>query len=239
MKTKRIIWLWIAGLCLVQACASSSPPKDSDQMGTEGKIAELNRKLDDTNHRMSVLQFMVDDHQEAMKNIQLRLNQLQGTAPRGAESGGPPPLPVIREGTLAAEPTAKKSPVVSKDAEIIYKNARAAYKAKKFQKAASLFSSLAANHPGSPLADNALYWSGECYYAQKEYRKAIEVFKQVSQKYPNGRKVPDALLKIGYAYLALDDSANAKSFLKKVVKQYPFTPAATKAGEMLKRIKSK
>ena len=101
-----------------------------------------------------------------------------------------------------------------------------------------MFQSIAENYPGHDLADNALYWTGECFYALKDYKGAIKAFKKVIKNYPDGSKVPDSLLKIGYAYLSLNDPVNARSFLKKVVKQYPFTPAGTKAGEMLKKIKN-
>ena len=91
-----------------------------------------------------------------------------------------------------------------------------------------MFNRVAENYPGHDLADNSLYWAGECLYAQKDYKSAIQAFKKVYNVYPNGSKVPDALLKTGYAYLALNDKVNAQSFFKKIVKQYPFTPAGTK-----------
>ena len=88
----------------------------------------------------------------------------------------------------------------------------------------------------SDLADNALYWSGECRYARKEYAEAIGLFKQVLEKYPQGSKVPDALLKIGLAYISTGDKKNARVYLKKTVSQYPFTPAGTKAEKKLKQL---
>jgi len=150
------------------------------------------------------------------------------------------PQPAPRQ-VLSPAVEKKPPPVSGKDenADQLYKKALSVYQNGNYGEAATLFSSITENYPDHNLAVNALYWSGECFYAQKNHKGAIRAFKRVLEKYPGGSKVPDSLLKIGYSYLALGDKTNAQSFLKKVVKQYPFTPAGSKAGEMLKRIKSK
>jgi len=92
-------------------------------------------------------------------------------------------------------------------------------------------------YPDHELADNALYWEGECRDAVKNFSKAIATFQRVIGEYQDGSKVPDAMLKTGYAYLSVGDRENARIYLKKVVKNYPFSPAGTKAEMMLKKIK--
>lgn len=122
------------------------------------------------------------------------------------------------------------------DPEPLYQNARGFLKEKKFVQAAEMFHVFVLEHPRHSLADNAMYWLGECHYASGQYEKAIEVFKELVVTYPRAGKVPDALLKIGYAYLSLDDTNQARDFLKRLLKNYPFSSAAEKAQKKLKKL---
>jgi tol-pal system protein YbgF len=100
--------------------------------------------------------------------------------------------------------------------------------------AAQMFKTFVAQHPDNSLADNAMYWLGECHYSSGQYTKAVTVFKDLVKRYPKAEKVPDALLKTGYSYLSMDDTKRAHHYLKSVLTQYPFSPAAEKAQEKLK-----
>ncbi|MFH2058604.1 MAG: tol-pal system protein YbgF [Pseudomonadota bacterium] len=116
----------------------------------------------------------------------------------------------------------------------LYKKARNLLLEEDYTNAATLFKKFIAAHPTDSLADNAVYWLGECYYSMKDYKKAILIFKNLENQYPKSEKVPDAILKSGYSYLSLDDTNRANYFLKKVIKEYPFSPASEKAQEKLK-----
>ena len=105
-----------------------------------------------------------------------------------------------------------------------------------YKTAAGMFEEFAREFPKNDLADNALYWSGECRYTQKDYSGALEQFRQVIEAYPSGSKVPDALLKIGFTYLSLGNKESAITYLKRVVSQFPFSTAAAKAEERLKAL---
>ena len=100
--------------------------------------------------------------------------------------------------------------------------------------AAQMFKTFVVQHPDHGLADNAMYWLGECHYSSGQYTKAVTVFKKLVKAYPKAEKVPDALLKTGYSYLSMDDTNRAHHYLKLVLTQYPFSPAAEKAQEKLK-----
>ena len=115
----------------------------------------------------------------------------------------------------------------------LYQKARSLLLENDQDSAADLFATFAKQHPEHGLADNALYWLGECHYTKGRYDKAVEVFKQLVNTYPKAEKVPDALLKTGYAYLSMDDVNRASHFLKLVIKKYPFSPAAEKAEAKL------
>ncbi len=116
----------------------------------------------------------------------------------------------------------------------LYNSARSLLLEENFPGAARLFKNFVIRYPDSELADNALYWLGECHYSLGDFQEAIQTFKDVVALYPHGGKVADALLKTAYAYLSLDDADRAHHYLKLVVKGYPFTPAGEKAEQKLK-----
>ncbi len=116
----------------------------------------------------------------------------------------------------------------------LYKEARTLLLAHDIDNAADLFSTFAKKHPDHALADNAMYWLGECHYTTGDYKTAVTVFKDLVKTYPKAEKVPDAMLKTGYAYLSMDDVNRASHFLTQVIKKYPFSPAAEKAQVKLK-----
>ncbi len=115
----------------------------------------------------------------------------------------------------------------------LYQKARNLMLADDFAAAGQSFRSFARQYPGHSLADNSLYWLGECHYSLGEYSQAVAVFKELVAAYPTGEKVPDALLKTGYSYLSMDDINRAHHYLKLVMKKFPFSPAADKAQKKL------
>jgi len=87
--------------------------------------------------------------------------------------------------------------------------------------------------PQSELADDALYWTGECLFAQKKLNEAIAELEKVTVTYPKGDKAPASLYKIGLIYLELKEKKQAKFILQKLTKEYPRSPEAKLAKEKL------
>ncbi|MGA1790703.1 MAG: tol-pal system protein YbgF [bacterium] len=79
-------------------------------------------------------------------------------------------------------------------------------------------------YPRTELADNSVYWLGECYYKKRDFQKAINEFKRVLSDYPSGNKVPSALLKMGYAYVEIRQMPQALEALQRIINQYPNDP---------------
>ena len=240
---------------LFQSCAAVTPPPKEDFQITllEKQINEMDKKLDEIYHRVSIIQFMIDNHERKLKDLEKsdpltgKPDEPKGT---GAEDSmlleepvvnlNPPDLlqeqPLLEQLPEPAPQASPELPTVSVPAETMYNNALASYKNADYDKAVAEFNAFADKFPDHDLADNALYWAGECYYSRKNYSAAIISFKKVVTRYPEGSKIPDAFLKTGYAYLSMDDKENARIFLKKVIKNFPFSPAGSKAAEMLKRL---
>lgn len=114
-----------------------------------------------------------------------------------------------------------------------YQKARNLFLEENYTNAASIFMQFQKKYPRHNLADNSVYWLGECHYSVADYENAIRVFKRLVTTYPQSEKVPDALLKTGYSYLLLEDANRAHHFLKQVLIKHPFSSAAEKAQEKL------
>ncbi|MCK5003695.1 MAG: tol-pal system protein YbgF, partial [Candidatus Aminicenantes bacterium] len=96
------------------------------------------------------------------------------------------------------------------------------------------FSQFVKQFPENVLADNSLYWIGECYYAQKKYTEAIKIFSDIINKYKSGDKVPDALLKKGYALIEMDQVENGVTVLKELISEFPLSEEAYLAQQKIK-----
>jgi len=227
------------------SCAHFSPaPEGDDQIATlEKQIKEVNKKLDDINHRVSIIQFMVDNQERMIRDhekaeIHKNYQQNKTLVQKEPASSLNKPTDIVQKKlsdpvhNLEPQPDSNQPEIPEK----LYNKAMTLYKKANYDNAAKVFVAFFEKYPDHELADNALYWTGECYYSRNNFSAAIIYFRKVIERYPEGSKVPDALLKTGYSYLAMDDRENGRFFLKKAVAGFPFSPAGSKAEEMLKRI---
>ncbi len=93
--------------------------------------------------------------------------------------------------------------------------------------------------PSSPLADNALYWIGECYYSQRKFDQAIDSFNELILTYPQGDKVPASYLKKGLAFAELGKKDEALATLKLLVAKYPLQEESRIAQDKIKEIEQR
>ncbi len=235
-------------LMLLFACTPTrrQAKPEVDLAPIQRQMTETNDKVNQLYHRVSMIQLMADNHQKtiqelenklkdseakteavsiALKNVHRAKSQLEKKTE--IKSSIYSPKPIVAE--------TKKNQVIAA-ATPLYNKALNTFRKDDFKTAEKLFDTFLKQHPNDPLADNALYWSGECHYAQKNFADAVIKFKEVINRFPQGSKVPDALLKIGYSYFSMGDKEQAKNFLKKAVTSYPFSTAGTKAEEKLKEL---
>lgn len=234
-KTFAIFYLTLPCM-LFQSCAGMHDPQPNYQVITiEKQTKELENRVDEIYHRVSILQLNMDKHERALKTLEKEA----GIEREESQIVISSPQPVVPENDTLQKKSFTPAPVQTESPESMYNNALTTYKKNDFQNAKRQFDAIVTNYPEHSLSINALYWSGECQYAEKRFSDAIITFKKVVEKYPNGNKVPDALLKTGYAYISIQDYENGRIYLRKVIKNYPFSPASTKAEKMLKNIKNK
>ncbi len=91
-------------------------------------------------------------------------------------------------------------------------------------------------YPDTDLADNALYWIGECHYSKREFPQAIEKFTDLLNRYKTSDKAGAALLKKGLAYLESGDRSQAVINLQYVLYEYPGSKEAELARGKLQSL---
>ena len=111
----------------------------------------------------------------------------------------------------------------------MYQQALQMVYARQYYGAIQSFAQFLQYYPQSSLADNALYWTGECYYAMKQYQTALAYFERIPYQYPRGNKVPDSLLKTALSYFSMKQDARGCQALNQLLSRYPNSEAARKS----------
>jgi tol-pal system protein YbgF len=106
-----------------------------------------------------------------------------------------------------------------------YESALALVKSKQYDRAIEGLAAFLVNYPDSPLAENALYWRGECSYAKGDFEKAAEQFEGLTSRFPNGTKAPDAMLKLGMCQARLGATDQAQQTFAQLKNRFPKSEA--------------
>lgn len=120
--------------------------------------------------------------------------------------------------------------------EALYRSAYEDYMRGNYNLAADGFGEYLKRYPNTELADNALYWIGECFDAQEESQQALDTFTLVLEDYPSSDKAAAAQLKKGLIYLKMGDQGQGVVNLQYVVYEHPGTREAELAREQLKSL---
>jgi tol-pal system protein YbgF len=149
-------------------------------------------------------------------------------------------IPVAAGGNNAApadnDPNSARTDEASltQDPSSFYYAAYSDYIKENFDLAIEGFRQFIRNFPESGLADNSLYWIGECYYAKKKYQDAINTFNDLLGKYKDGDKAPAAILKKGYALLEMGRQSEGIAILKELISRFPLSEESSLAGQKIK-----
>ncbi len=218
--------------------SSLQNPQSGSKKVPEISEAEIKASLNKLKSDLNTLEKRMKSQEDSIRKIKNQIHRLQQVNKK----------PAVKKDSFAYIPKSsrKKSPSMDGSShtainfpvyttpEKLYKKARSLLLEENFKQAAILFTRFIRKYPYNELADNSVYWLGECHYSMGDYKGAVKIFKNLVKKYPRAGKVPDALLKTAYAYLALDDTDRANYYLKQVVTKYPFTDAGDKAAVKLK-----
>ena len=93
--------------------------------------------------------------------------------------------------------------------------------------------------PASPLADNALYWIGECAYSQRRFEDAVNTFNELILAYPQADKVAAAYLKKGMSFAEMGRTEEALAAFKLLVAKFPVEEETRIAQQKIKELGEK
>lgn len=156
--------------------------------------------------------------------------------PGQAEQKAPPEDKKVapKKKEAAAEEPKPATPPPSLSPQEVYNTAYSDYLQGNFDLAIDGFKIYRTSFPESPLADNALYWIGECSFSQANFEAAIEHFNELILNYPQSDKMAAAYLKKGFALAELGRKDEAIMVLKLLMGKYPLEEEARIAEAKLK-----
>jgi tol-pal system protein YbgF len=192
----------------------------------EASIRDLNDRLDRISRRLGLGHgSLTPQPAESTRGADAVLNPRAETTAATAESvpGGPD----------SALPVPADSQPLGVDPDRLYNNAYLDFTRAKYDVATAGFRQFLELFPQSEMADNALYWVGECHYSRNRLDSAEAAFSEVLERYPDGNKAPAAGYKLGLVCDALGRHADARRHLAEVVERYPGTTEARLAQDRL------
>ncbi len=176
------------------------------------QIAQLQDKLEDTNYRLAQV-----SQQIAATNQDLKASR-SPAAPPGAPADATAP------------------PTATSDPETLYQTSYSDYLRGNYDLAMLGFKQYLEAFPETDLADNAIYWIGECFYRQQKFVDAIAEYDRVLKQFPRSDKTASALLKKGFALLEQGQRKEGIAQLQGVAKSFPSSDEANLAKQRLQSL---
>jgi len=182
--------------------------------------ADINQSKENT---VLSLQFLKEELNE-VKNTLGKINDRLLNLP---SSGG------TAMAASAGTETGSADASLPQDPSTLYYTAYSDYLKENFDLAVAGFRQYLRAFPESGLADNSLYWIGECFYAQKKYVDAVNTFNDLISRYQDGDKIPAALLKKGYALIEMGRQSEGIATLRELISRFPLQEEASLARQKI------
>jgi len=198
---------------------------------SEERIGAMSRNQADMTQSRENLLLSMQFFKEELSDIKNSLNKLNDKMMNIPTAAGGN-IPGTADNNPNSTKTAENS--LSQDPSSVYYAAYSDYIKENFDLAVEGFRQFIRSFPASELADNSLYWIGECYYAKKKYQDAINTFNELLGKYSDGDKVPAAILKKGYALLEMGRQGEGIAILKELISRFPLSEESSLAGQKIK-----
>ena len=194
-------------------------------------VAELQQLRD----QMERLQANLDATNQRLEALSNELAAAREQASLGAAGGPGAPTPAAASGAGMLTPGVPSEPAQ------LYSSAYEDYLRGNFDLALQGFTEYHKRYPDTDLADNALYWIGECHYSKRAFPEAIQTFTELLNGYRTSDKAAAALLKKGLAHLEAGDRSQAVINLQYVLYEHPGSKEAelarTKLGSLGVKVK--
>jgi tol-pal system protein YbgF len=186
------------------------------------------------------LDLLTLDLQKIAADLAARAAQTPPAAAAGEEPKPSPQTPVTAPAGAKPQPAqVPPSPAPTMSPQEAYSVAYNDYLKGNYDLAVESFKLYRQQFPESPLADNALYWIGECRYSQRKFEEAIDAFDELIVAYPQGDKAAAAHLKKGLSFIELGRKPEALAALKLLVAKYPLEEEARIAQDKIRELNEK
>ena len=197
-------------------------------------VAMVNNQADSNEKRENLLlamQFVREELTEIKNSIGSLQNRMMSSL-----SADSLPNESSQEGVMTNEAGAGEKPA-PESIETLYYTAYSDYIKQDYDLAVAGFSQFIEKYPASPLADNALYWIGECYFAQRKFEEAVKNFSELITRFAEGDKVADATLKKAFSLIEMGRQSEGVVVLKELITKFPLSEEASLAQQKLNEIK--
>jgi tol-pal system protein YbgF len=188
------------------------------------EFAAVRADLEEVRRTVTALDDRIERADRRMDRLSLDVQTNREMARRPAPVPAPLPdtnVPPHTPGTAVPNP------------EALYNTAYSDFSKGNYELAIAGFQEYAGRFPDSDLADNALYWIGECRFSQGSYRAAVDGFDAMLERYPSSDKAAAADLKKALAFLELNQVGQAIVQFEHVVSNYPSSDEARVARDRL------
>lgn len=174
-----------------------------------------------------------------LKRIALPVTE-QATEEQDQEAAQAETSPPPEQKETANQPSQEEAPSISPNLSPneVYNMARSDYLKGNFELAIEGFTIYKSQFPESPLADDALYWIGECYFSQEKFDEAVEQFNELILNYPNGDKIPAAYLKKGISLAEQGKKEEALSVFKLLITKFPLEEETKIAQQKIRELEA-
>jgi tol-pal system protein YbgF len=214
--------------------AIESRPATDAEAATKADLADVTVSINELSQDVSIVDERLNDMGRRIERLSQQVQQARelnqpGAAPATSAGGGSDTAIVPVAGAAAAAAAAGARP----DPEQLYNTAYADFSKGNYALAVSGFEEYYEKFPGTALADNALYWIGECHFSQGDFPSAVQAFDRLLEAYPDSDKAAAGNLKKGLAYLEQNEVGQAIVQLRYVVAEYPGSDEAKIARDKL------
>jgi len=199
---------------------------------TSEDLRDLEVRVDQIREGMSTTDEQVGDLGRRVDRLALQIQQRELTRSMLSPAPPDPTAPMTDPGVVPA-PSRSAAAGALPDPESLYNTAYADFSKGNYALAVSGFEEYRTKFPDSSLADNAMYWIGECHFSQGSFPDSVAAFDRLLETYPRSEKAAAANLKKGLAYLEQNDVRRAIVQLRFVVSEYPQTDEAKVARDKL------
>lgn len=118
--------------------------------------------------------------------------------------------------------------------QVIYDEAYLQYQQRSYPTAADGFMQLLEENPGSPLADDALYFAALCHEGMSLPHRAVEELVALTIMFPESERAPAALSRAAAIYGAHGASSDRERLLTRILEEYPGSEEARLAEAALR-----